>query len=189
VGGGPMLDMGPYYLTALVNMMGPIRRVTGSTRITFPTRTITSQPQAGKVVEVESPTHYAGILDFQSGAVGEITTSFDIWASRSPVLAVYGTEGSMLVPDPNGFGGEVWVAKKGSDFELVQETRPFSENSRGVGVLEMAMAIREGRPHRASGALALHVLDAMQSIDEASKEGRHVELTTRVDRPEAFEGN
>jgi predicted dehydrogenase len=185
LGGGPMLDMGPYYLTALINLMGPIRRVTGSTRITFPTRTITSQPKSGKVIEVEAPTHYAGIMDFESGAVGEITTSFDIWHSKLPVISVYGTEGSMLVPDPNGFGGDVLVRNhKTSDWEVIPNRYGFTENSRGIGVRDIAISIAEGRPHRASGALAYHVLDVMHGFDDASKQGRHIELSSGVERPD-----
>ncbi|MFZ4507354.1 MAG: Gfo/Idh/MocA family protein [Fimbriimonas sp.] len=186
VGGGPMLDMGPYYLTALVQMIGPVRRVTGSVRATFPTRTITSQPKAGKVIEVETPTHYSGVLDFVNGAIGEITTSFDVWGSKSPLLTVYGTEGTLLVPDPNGFGGEILLAKPGKEWEAVPLTHGFAGNSRGVGVLDMAYAIRTGTSHLASGDLALHVLDVMQSIKEASEKGHHVELTTTVARPGAF---
>jgi len=185
IGGGPMLDMGPYYLTALINLMGSIRRVTGSTRITFPSRTITSQPKAGKVIEVEAPTHYAGIMDFASGAVGEITTSFDIWSHKLPLISIYGTEGSMIVPDPNGFGGEVFVrTRQSSDWELVPNRFGFTENARGVGVRDIALAIAEGRPHRASGALAYHVLDAMHGFDDASKQGTHIELTSGVARPD-----
>ena len=183
-GGGPMFDMGPYYLTALVNMIGPIRRISGSTRITFPTRTITSQPKQGKVIEVETPTHIAGSMDFGNGAIGQITTSFDVWHSQVPSILVYGTEGSMIVPDPNGFGGEIKVRNKGaSEWEVAPITHGFAGNDRGVGVLDIAYAIRENRDHRASGALAGHVLEAMHAFHTSSDEGRHVELASRPDRP------
>ncbi|MCX7801137.1 MAG: Gfo/Idh/MocA family oxidoreductase, partial [Fimbriimonadales bacterium] len=98
VGGGPMLDMGPYYLTALTALLGPIRRVAGSARKTFPSRTITSEPKRGKVVPVETPTHLVGVLDFACGAIGQITTSFDVWSHHMPLLEVYGSEGSLSVP-------------------------------------------------------------------------------------------
>lgn len=183
-GGGPMFDMGPYYLTALVNMMGPVRRVSGSARITFPTRTITSQPKSGKVVEVETPTHLAGILDFANGAIGEITTSFDVWFSKLPSITVYGTEGTMLVPDPNGFGGEIYVRRPGdADWELKPITHGYAGNARGLGVLDMAHAIAENRPHRASGALAYHVLDLMHSVLDSSAEGKHIQVASTVDQP------
>ncbi len=117
LGGGPMFDMGPYYLTALVNMMGPVERVSGCTRITFPQRTITSEKKYGKVIDVETPTHVTGIMEFKNGAVGHITTSFDVWGARLPNIEIYGTEGSLSVPDPNGFGGTV-LYKRGREVEL-----------------------------------------------------------------------
>ncbi|HEU5369624.1 MAG TPA: Gfo/Idh/MocA family oxidoreductase, partial [Ktedonobacterales bacterium] len=106
-GAGPMLDMGPYYLTALVALLGPIRRVTGSARITFPERTIASAARYGQTINVETPTHIAGVLDFASGVIGTIITSFDVWSSRLPRIEIYGTRGSLGVPDPNTFGGPV----------------------------------------------------------------------------------
>lgn len=185
-GGGPMLDMGPYYLTALVSLMGPIKRISGSTRVTFPTRTITSEPKKGKVIEVETPTHIAGIMDFENGAIGEITTSFDVWHSKLPCIAIYGREGSMIVPDPNGFGGEIFVrGAKDSEWELRPLTHGFAENSRGLGVLDMAHAIAENRPHRAGGHLAYHVLDAMHAFEDSSQSGKHIVLEGGV-RPEAL---
>jgi predicted dehydrogenase len=105
LGGGPMFDMGPYYLTALVSLMGPIRRVTGSARITFPERLITSQPKYGTKITVDVPTHVAGIMDFESGAIGTILTSFDVWGSQLPRIEIYGSAGSMIVPDPNKTAG------------------------------------------------------------------------------------
>jgi predicted dehydrogenase len=184
VGGGPMMDMGPYYLTALVNMLGPIRRVAGSTRISFPTRTITSQPKHGKVVDVETATHIAGTIDFAQGAVAQMTTSFDVFGSPLDPIAVYGKEGTLLVPDPNGFGGVVKLYRPGqSDWEEIPLRHGFSENGRGVGVLDMAHAIRLGRPHRASGALAAHVLQAMHAFQESSDAGAHALLTSTLERP------
>lgn len=184
-GGGPMLDMGPYYVTALVNMIGGVKRVAGMCRATFPTRTITSEPKRGKVVTVETPTHIVGTLEFANGAIGQITTSFDVWHSKHGCIEVYGTEGSMIVPDPNTFGGQIWIrTPKHSDWEEVAHTHGYAENSRGLGVLDMARAIREGREHRASGALAYHVLDVMHGIVEAADSGRTLNLTTAVARPE-----
>ncbi|MBX7132242.1 MAG: Gfo/Idh/MocA family oxidoreductase [Fimbriimonadaceae bacterium] len=183
-GGGPMFDMGPYYLTALVNLLGPVRRVTGSARITFPTRTITSQPKAGTVVSVETPTHVGGVLDFADGAIVQITTSFDVWRHSMPHIEIYGSEGSLSVPDPNGFGGDVRVSRQGGDWQDVEVVRDYRENSRGLGVLDMALAIQEGRPHRASGALAFHVLDVMHALLEASETGRHIEFSSGISRPE-----
>ena len=183
-GGGPMFDMGPYYLSALVNLMGPISRVTGSHRRTFERRTITSQPQHGTVMEVEVSTHVAGVLDFESGAIATIITSFDVWGSDLPRIEVYGTEGAMSVPDPNNFEGEVRVTGTGEN-GWTDVPLAYREGGRGMGPAEMAWAIRAGRPPRADGALANHVLDVMHAVHEASDSGAHVETTTTCERPAA----
>jgi predicted dehydrogenase len=186
-GGGPMLDMGPYYLTALVNLMGPVRRVTGATQVTFPTRTITSEPKYGTVITVDVATHVVGVLDFVEGGVGTIITSFDIWAAELPRIEIYGTEGSLSVPDPNTFGGPVKVfLPRVKEWREVPLTHGYAENSRGLGVADMAAALRSGRPHRASGQLAYHVLDIMHAIHEASNTSSHVELTSACPRPAAM---
>ncbi len=183
-GGGPMFDMGPYYLTALVNMMGPVRRVTGSTRITFPERLITSQPKSGTVIEVETPTHFAGVMDFECGAVATIITSFDVWASELPLIQVYGTEGSLSVPDPNAFGGKVRLWRSRDEgWQEMPLTHGYTDNSRGIGVADMAYGLRSGRPHRPSGELAYHVLDVMHAFLDASESGEHVELESTCSRP------
>ncbi len=183
-GGGPMFDMGPYYLTALVSLMGPVKRISGATRITFPERVITSQPKYGKVVTVETPTHIAGIMEFANGAVGTIVTSFDVWAHQMPCIEIYGTEGSLSVPDPNGFGGPVRVRRMGaSEWSAIPLTHGFAENSRGIGVADMAAAIEAGRPQRCSAELAFHVLDLMEGFHDAAREGRHYELESVCERP------
>jgi predicted dehydrogenase len=186
VGGGPMLDMGPYYLTALVNLMGPIKRVTGSARVTFPDRTITSQPKYGKVVKVETPTHIAGVMDFANAAIGTIIQSFDVWSHNLPRIEVYGTEGSLVVPDPNGFTGPVMVRRAGAkEWSSVPLTHSDTIG-RGIGVADMAYAIRSGRKHRVSGDLAYHVLDVMCSFEEASKTCKHVDIKSTVAKPAAL---
>lgn len=183
-GGGPMLDMGPYYLTALVNLLGPIRRVTGATRISFPRRTITSQPKYGQVIDVEVPTYVAGLMDFACGAIGTIITTFDVWAAQLPRIEIYGSEGSLSVPDPNTFGGPVLIRRAGAkEWSEVPLTYPYEDNSRCLGVADMAYGIRTGRPHRANGRLAYHVLEAMHAFHEASALGRHVLLESSVERP------
>jgi predicted dehydrogenase len=190
VGGGPMLDMGPYYLTALVALMGPVKRVTGSARITFAERTITSEPKRGEKITVRVPTHVAGVLDFASGAIGTILTSFDVWHANLPCVEVYGTEGSLSVPDPNGFGGPVRVRRAADGaWREAPITREYGFNARGIGVADMARRLRSqsGAGHRASGAMALHVLEIMHAIHEASKSGRHVEMTTTCERPPPVE--
>ena len=184
VGGGPMFDMGPYYLTALVNLLGPVRRVTGSARISFPTRTITSEKKRGKVIEVQVPTHVTGLMDFASGPVGTIITSFDVKAHGLPCIEIYGSEGTLRVPDPNGFGGTPLLRKAGEDEWGEVPLTHEADINRGTGVADMAAAIRSGRPHRASGKLAYHVLDIMHAFHDASDTGLHVELQSACERPE-----
>ena len=186
-GAGPMFDMGPYYLTALVNLMGPVSRVTGCARITFPERLITSQPLNGTKIQVNTPTHVAGILEFSSGAIGTILTSFDVQAHGMPNIEIYGSEGSMGVPDPNGFGGPVRIRRAGaSEWSDVPLTHGYAENSRGIGVADMAYALRSDRPHRANGELAYHVLDIMHAFLDSAREGRHIKLTSTCGRPAPF---
>jgi predicted dehydrogenase len=183
-GGGPMFDMGPYYLTALIAMMGPVRRITGSTRITFPERTITSKPKYGQKIQVNTPTHIAGILDFASGAIGTIVTSFDVWSHQLPCIEIYGTEGTLVVPDPNSFGGPVRVRlAHDQEWKDVPLTHAYTENSRGIGLADMAHALHSSRQHRANGELAFHVLDIMEALHDSSREGKHIELSSTCERP------
>jgi len=183
-GGGPMFDMGPYYLTALVNLIGPIRSISGTARTTFAERLITSEPNYGTRIIVNTPTHIAGTIEFVNGAVGTIVMSFDVWGHTLPCIEIHGTEGSMSVPDPNGFGGPVRVRRKESE-EWVEAplSHGYAENSRGIGAADMAYALRAGRPHRASGELAFHVLDAMHAFLDSSARGRRVKLKRRCKRP------
>ena len=180
-----MFDMGPYYLTTLVTLLGPVRRVTGSTRISFPERTIGSEPRRGATIKVETPTHVAGVLDFESGPVATLVTSFDVWATDVPRIEIYGSEGTLSLPDPGGFDGPVRLMRMGADmWEEVPLTHGNTGNCRGIGVAEMAEAMRLGRPHRANGELAYHVLDIMQTVYDASEQGRHIELSSTCSRPE-----
>ncbi len=184
-GAGPLFDLGPYYLTALVNLLGPISKVAGSAVSSFPERVVTSQPNFGTRIPVGTPTHVTGLLTFESGAVGTLLTSFDVWASELPRLEVYGTEGTLSVPDPNTFGGPVRVRRGASGaWSELPLTHLYTDNSRGLGVADMAHALASGRAHRASGELALHVLDAMQSILEAAEAERTLALESRAEQPE-----
>lgn len=184
-GGGPLYDMGPYYLSALVSMLGPVARVAASARTTHPKRTITSQPRAGEVIDVEVPTHVSSVLDFQGGPTASVTMSFDI---RTPTatLVLHGTEGSLRCPDPNGFGGPVFLARGGAEWDEVPLEIPGAAAGRGFGLADMAAGIAEGRPHRASGELGFHVLDVMQACYEASDRGAAVQVASSCERPEAL---
>ena len=183
-GAGPLFDIGPYYLTALVNLLGPVQKVSSTAKTTFSERMVTSQPNFGTKVPVTTPTHISALLSFESGAVGTLMTSFDVWASELPRLEVYGTEGTLSVPDPNTFGGPVRIKRGGADtWTTLPLTHGYTENSRGLGVADMAQALATGRPHRASGSLAYHVLDIMQSILEAAEAEKTLTLASRTERP------
>jgi predicted dehydrogenase len=185
-GGGPLFDMGPYYLTALVALLGPIRRVSGAAQRTFAERTITSQPLAGWVIPVDVPTHYSGTFEFAEGVTASLTTSFDVWPYPMPRLVVFGTEGTMEVPDPNTFQGPVRLrSKDGKTYDEVPLTHD-DRRARGTGVADLAHALRSGRPHRASGELAQHVLEAMAALDKAAREGAYVTLVSSPARPTAL---
>jgi predicted dehydrogenase len=183
-GAGPLFDMGPYYLTALTTLMGPVRRVSGAARITFPERTITSRPHYGAKIKVNTPTHVVGNLEFAGGAIGTLITSFDVWAHELPCIEIYGAAGTLSVPDPNTFGGPVRIRRAGATtWSEMPIPYAYTENSRGIGVADMAYALRSGRAHRANGELAYHVLDIMHSILDAAREGRSVELGSTCSRP------
>ncbi|MFF2481765.1 Gfo/Idh/MocA family protein [Paenibacillus sp. NPDC058071] len=185
-GGGPMFDMGPYYLTALVAMLGPINRVTGSVRASFAERTITSQPKYGQKVKVEVPTHVAGIIDFAAGPIATVLTTFDVkgQSHQPPRIEVYGSAGTLLVPDPNNFEGVIKLNRAGSnEWQDIPLAYGFTQNARGVGAADMAKAILTGRKHRANGELAYHVLEAMHGFHDASRDGKHYEMASTCEKP------
>ncbi len=183
VGGGPLLDMAPYYLTSLVNLLGPVRRVAGSSRISFPERVATSPEHFGRRLPVEVSTHVAALLDFAAGPIATLITSFDVWHASLPRIEIYGSAGTLSVPDPNIFGGVVRVRRAGaaewSDVPLLFD----AEVGRGIGVADLAYAISSGRPQRASAELAFHVLDVMTAVEESSNQGRHVLMESTCARP------
>lgn len=182
-GGGPIFDMGPYHLTALINLLGPVKRITSLARISFPERIATSEMHRGRRIPVEVPTHVVGALDFVGGPVATITLSFDIWAAKLPHLEVYGSEGTLSATDPSLFRGSVWIRRAGADEWSEMPLTHSAEVGRGIGVADMAYAIASGRPHRASGELAYHVLDILCAFEESSESGRHIEITSRCSRP------
>jgi predicted dehydrogenase len=186
-GGGPMFDMGPYYLTALVSMLGPVSKVAGATSISFPTRTITSEKKYGKVIEVEVPTYVTGSLTFKSGAIGTIITTFDTWDANLPNIEIYGSEGSLKVPDPNTFGGPIFYKKPGmKEWKEIPVLFSYQQNSRGIGVSDMANSIMNGRTHRAHGDMAYHVLDIMCAIHDSNDEEKVITLNSDFERPAIF---
>ncbi len=183
-GGGPMLDMGPYYVTALVNCLGPVAGVSGVATRTRPERIATSKPLAGMRIPVEVSTHVTGTLLFAAGAAVSMTMSFDVPRHRHVPIELYGETGSLIVPDPNYFGGEIEFADAAEGWREIATRHAYADgNYRILGVADMAQAIRTGRPHRASGALALHVLEVMEAFQTSSDAGKSVAISTRPERP------
>jgi len=184
-GGGPVFDMGPYYLTALVNLLGPVRRVTSIGRQTLKEREIQSGPRKGERIPVLIPTHFNALLEFQEGPVVSFHASFDVQGHTHSPIEIYGTEGTLLVPDPNTFGGPVRILRRGKPPVDIPLTHGFSDrNYRIVGVAEMEKAIQLGRPHRASAELGYHVLEVMEAIVENGTQGSQV--SSHCERPAAL---
>jgi predicted dehydrogenase len=175
-GGGPLLDIAPYYLTALVSLLGRIVAVAGFTSTPTPERTLGAGPRAGRTVAVEVPTHAAALLRCEGGAAATLTVSFEAREQYLSGLRVFGSAGSLLLPDANAFEGDVLLARGRGGPEPVAYESYGDREARGIGIQELAEALREGRPHRASGGLGLHVLAVAEAIVRAGEEGRVVEL-------------
>jgi len=185
-GGGPLFDMGPYYVTALVSVLGSADRVTGSTARTHEQRTITSEPRHGDTMDVEVPTHESGVIEFADGAIANVLMSFDTPGGSTfsaPAFEVYGTGGTLRLPNPNHFEGPVELHPADGNSEEVELTHEYTDG-RGAGVADLAAAVRSDWSHRTSGALANHVLEILDGVRDASATGSHVSIETSVDRPE-----
>lgn len=202
-GGGPLLDLGPYYLTALVFLMGPIVRVAGMSRRTFATRMIENGPRSGESIGVDVDTHSQGMMEFASDAIASMTMSFDVWDSDTPRMEIYGEEGTLCLPDPdpvhgaNVFGGPLWLRQRdtarwthqprpdGRDhWQVLPPAHGFAEDSRGLGLLDLAYAARDGRAVRASGELAFHVFEVMDAMARAAASGCYQPIRSRCAIPE-----
>jgi predicted dehydrogenase len=183
-GAGPLFDMGPYYLTSLVALLGQVQTVSGMARISFAERVIAAQGRAGTRFPVSTPTYVAGLLQFSAGPIATLISTFDVHHHSLPFIEVYGSEGSMRVPDPNRFGGPVWLRRGGDPaWREATSDSPYTANWRGLGLADMARAVRTGDEFRASGRMALHVLEVMESILGSAADGRSVEIESTMERP------
>ena len=184
-GAGPLFDMGPYYLTALVHLLGPARSISGSAKIGIADRVMHAKGRVGDVVRAAVPTHVACLIDFVGGASATLVTSFDVKATRFRNIEVYGTEGTLSLPDPNTFGGPLKVRSiLADDWRDIPLPTPNIPQQRGIGLADMLSATQANRPHRASAELALHILELMSATLRSSDEGRRIDLTTTCERPE-----
>ena len=188
-GGGPLLDMGPYYLTALVHLLGPVTRVVGLSSRPRTTRTVGSGPRAGTTFDVEVDTHVTGVLQHAGGALTTLVMSFDAWAARLPRIEVHGSDGSLSVPDPNHFDGPVEVFEAGgAAWTPVPPTAGYVAGGRGIGVADLALSLLTGAPHRAAADVALHVLDVMESLLEAARTGEAGSVSSTCEVPPGVDG-
>jgi predicted dehydrogenase len=204
-GGGPILDMAPYYLSTLVNLLGPVSRVFSMSSIGFPERVVTADsPRKGHRITVETPTHVTALLEFASGALVTFCMSWDVWKHGHPAIELYGSEGSLRVPDPNFFGGQVEITERGGDWQALDSSgmplgapnwrspnwapdAPSRANYRALGLADLSSAVLQGTPHRSSGRLGLHVLEVMHSILEGAATGQSKAITTTLERPAVLE--
>ena len=189
-GGGPMMDMGPYYVTALVNLLGAVKRVGGMVSTPFAQRVMGCKEHFGETVDVEVPTSYYGVLEFQSGVVASLMTSFDIYGAKLPIMEIYGSKGTLRVPDPNWFCGPVILHTPGEGDVEIPLAFAYTENSRALGLSEMALALEQGRTPRASYRQTLHVLEVLTGFERAAAQGGYLDLTTAYEReaPMAADG-
>ena len=197
-GGGPILDIGPYYITDLVQLIGPVKRVAALATMPAPERTITSQPRHGQKIKVETPTTIHALLEFENGATITFNASWDVWKHGHAPIELYGEDGTIFVPDPNFFGGEVTYTNRENPvtklpkwqhaFAVPNQQHPqgMMANYRASGLADMALAIVEDRPHRCSLDLSLHVVDVMTGILKSGETGKFVAMQTTCERPEAL---
>ena len=182
-GGGPLLDMGPYYITALVTILGPVVAATGIASHTRSTRTIASGPRAGETIPVDTETHVTGVLVHASGVLSTLLMSFDVVASRAARIEIHGEAASLVVPDPNMFEGDVELrGLEAADWVTLPPSAGYRSASRGYGIADMA-ATPVGVEPRAGGRLAYHVLDVMESLLASASSGRAVDVSSRCERP------
>ena len=182
-GGGPLFDMGPYYMTSLVNLLGPIESVTARVSKGFEKRTAGHEDHLGRQLSVEVPTHNCGILEFKSGVIVTAVISFDCQGHSHHPIEIYGTEGSLQVPDPNTFGGPVNLKRLGGSWKELPLTHTYTDNFRSLGCADMASALELGRSHRASGELAAHVLEVMCAFEKSSEAKAPVKIETKCLQP------
>ena len=188
-GGGPLMDMGPYYLTTLVHLLGPVGRVAGMSSRPRTERTIGDGPRAGTPFPVDVDTHLTGVLEHESGALTTLIMSFDTWATHLPFIELYGSTGSLSLPDPNHFDGDVRHFTAGGEaWSVLPRRAGYADAGRGVGLLDLAEALTEDRPHRAAADVALHILEVMEAIEASARGGGSVPVHTTCRRPDAVPG-
>jgi predicted dehydrogenase len=204
-GGGPLFDMGPYYFSALIALLGPVKEIAAFSGTGFPKRKIYSQPLYGQEMDVEVPTHYSSVIEFSGGVIANMNMSFDIWHSSLPMLEIYGTEGTLLLPDPNMFGGtpkiyrkeqtldviyndsEDCAARKCKVFEIPEIYPRVKDYARGIGVMDLARALADRDSCRAGAAFVEHVTEAVEGMAKAAETKEVYMMDSCCERPRPIE--
>lgn len=194
-GAGPVMDVGPYYIANLIQLIGPVKRVVALAATPRKERTISNGPRRGEKVPVSTPTTIHAAMEFDSGALVTLNASWDVWSHGHAPMELYGEEGTLFVPDPNFFGGEVRLTRGAKPVKkLPRWDHPFGvpnqkhsngmlANYRTVGLADMALSIAEGRPHRCSLEISLHAVDVMTGILRSGETGKSVTMQTSCERP------
>lgn len=183
-GAGPLFDVGVYYVTAMATILGPYASVMAMAGTSFPTRTLGAGENKGQIIPVDTPTNINAVMEFESGVLGTLTASFDLWETDFATLTIYGTEGTLRLPDPNTFGGPIFYLQGNTDqWVEIPVTVPHTDNSRGLGANDIAESIVSGRTSRMDGSLGYHVLDFMTCVLESAQSGQRVAVESSFDRP------
>ncbi|MBP3333528.1 MAG: Gfo/Idh/MocA family oxidoreductase [Clostridia bacterium] len=186
-GAGPMMDMAPYYMNVLISMLGGVDSVSTMSKITWPERTIKVQPRRGEKIQVEVPTYVSSALRFKNGVIATFVNSFDIWSTKQPFIEIYGEKGTLILPDPNHYKGDVLVRRfRDSEWRVLPQFVEYEKYGRGIGIVDMIRSIEAGVPHKASAEMAYHATDVIIAMDEAGESGNTVKLTSDANRLEGL---
>lgn len=178
-GAGPMMDMAPYYMNLLVSMFGGVETVQTMAKITWPERTIKVAPRRGEKIAVEVPTYVSSAMKFENGVIATFVNSFDIWATKQPYIEIYGEKGTMVIPDPNVYTGDVLIRRfRDSEWRVLPQFVEYESYGRGIGIVDMIRSIEAGVPHKASGEMGYHVTDVIIAMDESARQKRELTVTS-----------
>lgn len=186
-GAGPMMDMAPYYLNMFISLLGPIDSVQTMSRMTWPERTIKVAPRRGEKIEVEVPTYVSTALRFESGVIATFVNSFDIWRTQQPHIEIYGEKGTMVIPDPNRYKGDVLIRRfRDTEWRVVPQFVEYADYGRGIGIVDMIRSIEAGVRHKANLEMAYHATDVILTMDEAGEAHREISVASTATKPDGL---
>lgn len=186
-GAGPMMDMAPYYLNMFISLVGPVESVATMSKITWSERTIKVPPRRGEKIQVEVPTFVSSNLRFENGVIATFVNSFDIWGTQQPFIEVYGEKGTLVIPDPNRYDGEVFIKRLGNtEWNPLPKFTEYKSYGRGIGIVDMIRSIEAGVPHKASAEMAYHATDVIFAMDEAGELHKEIKVNSTVEKPDGL---